>query len=151
MKSKPPKLSPITVTDDPPLGAEFSNPYDNTAASKDSSPRHVPTSIATVSSRFAFRGPPTAGEMGVTRQYTVVADVQLVVTQEKLFAAAVTVAFCGSNERPVIVNDPAPVCGTFKLICDPTGASNVSSTQSVPAAAPTVSTDGEPDPMKLID
>jgi hypothetical protein len=27
------KLSPITVTDDPPLGAEFSNPYDNTAAS----------------------------------------------------------------------------------------------------------------------
>jgi hypothetical protein len=33
VKSKPPKLSPITVTDDPPLGAEFSNPYDNTAAS----------------------------------------------------------------------------------------------------------------------
>ena len=93
VKSKPPKLSPITVTDDPPLGAEFSNPYDNTAASKDSSPRHVPTNIATVSSRFAFRGPPTAGEMGVTRQLTVVADVQLVVTQEKLFAAAETVAF----------------------------------------------------------
>ena len=27
------RLRPITVTDDPPLGAEFSNPYDNTAAS----------------------------------------------------------------------------------------------------------------------
>jgi hypothetical protein len=36
------KLSPITVTDDPPLGAEFSNPYDNVGASKESLPNLVP-------------------------------------------------------------------------------------------------------------
>jgi len=48
VKSKPPKLSPITVTDDPPLGAEFSNPYDNVGASKESLPNLVPANEPTV-------------------------------------------------------------------------------------------------------
>ena len=51
VKSKPPKLSPITVTDDPPLGAEFSNPYDNTAASNVMARTVEPTMDATVKPR----------------------------------------------------------------------------------------------------
>ena len=48
VKSKPPKLSPITVTDDPPLGAEFSNPNDNVGASKESLPNLVPANEPSV-------------------------------------------------------------------------------------------------------
>ena len=48
VKSKPPKLSPITVADDPPLGAEFSNPYDNVGASNVSLPNLVPANEPSV-------------------------------------------------------------------------------------------------------
>lgn len=128
------KLSPVTVTHEPPELAPFRKVLDATGASKLIPETNVPATAATVremgiKSEVVFEPP---------KQLTPVAEDHAAVTQAEALVCILAVKSSLPKLSPLTVTDEDPLDGTLRNPCEPTGASNVKDNPPVPAIAPTV-------------
>ena len=134
--SHPPKLSPTTLTELPPLTAEFSCPYDATAASKLCTALAVPATPPTLTADT-----PIIVLAPLLKHASVVADVHDDVPHTTISSAAVALRSTEPKLSPHTVTEPPPLAATFCNHPDPTAASKLYPSTCVPAAPPTVTLD----------
>ena len=134
VRSFEPKLSPLTVTESPPLLAAFAIEYDTIAASKENTDCSVPIVAPTVTCTSL-----PAVCMLLGRQITDVPDVHPPVWHARSPSRTLAVKSTSPRLSPLTVIDPPPLVAPFAYtIDDATGASYDSSSSPVPAAALTV-------------
>jgi hypothetical protein len=131
------KLSPVTVTIDPPLCAVFSVCFDANGASKLNVPTKVPPVAATVMVMKRAGSRPSGSE-APPRQLTEVEDDHEAVLHAECSKTTVAVSKVTPNWSPVTVTEACPDRGAFWLTSDTSGASKVNKVLAVPATAPTV-------------
>jgi hypothetical protein len=113
VKSLLPKLRPLTVTDDLPLNAAFSESFDATGASKVYVPTHVPATAPTVTPAWRIGCKPS-GTDAPPKQLTDVEDDQEDVEQAWSSKIDVEVRDAAPKLRPVTVTEACPLGGAFR-------------------------------------
>ena len=118
--SPTPKLSPQTVTELPPLTAEFNSPYDTTAASKLKTGADVPATPPTLTADI-----PNIVIIELLTHTIVVADVHDDVPHATISRAAVAVTSPTPKSSPQTVTEPLPLLGLFCAMSEAIGASKL--------------------------
>jgi hypothetical protein len=134
VRSFEPKLSPLTVTDSPPLFAAFTTEYDTTAASNENTDCSVPIPAPTVTPTSLL-----AVCMLLDKHTTDVPDVHPPVWHARMPSRTLAVKSTLPRLSPLTVIDPPPLVAPFTYtIDDVTGASYDSRSSPVPATPLTV-------------
>lgn len=117
VKSTPPKLSPVTVTDGPPLDGPFSTPNDATGASNENVAFAVPATAPIVTTAISM-GLNNPRDMHVTDELE---DHEAVLQNE--LNSLVAVKSRAPKARPATVTDEPPERAVFCSPAECTGAS----------------------------
>lgn len=134
VKSKEPKLNPVTVTDAPPERGMLRITFDNTGASKDSPSSIVPATAPTVTkllSKF------TLGTLGAAHA-TLVDDDHDAVRHAAKWIPDDCVKSSAPKFSPTTVTEAPPDNSRFNCACEIAGESKLNVLNCVPMVAPTV-------------
>ena len=134
--SKTPKLSPVTVTELPPLTALFNSPYEATAASKLSDALAVPTMLPTLTADT-----PQTVLAALPRHASAVAEIHDDLSHTTVSKTAVPLRSTEPKLSPLTVTELPPLNGPFCSHADPTAASKLYAALAVPARPPTLTAD----------
>jgi hypothetical protein len=133
LTSRAPKLSPITLTELPPLTAPFRKSAEMTGVSKLYELSSLPTTAPVVIAIARL-----AAAAASVRHCTLVAELQDPVVHIAPESIALDVMSYTPKLRPVTVTEDSPLSAPFENPCDTAGASNDITPSPVPAAPPTV-------------
>ena len=131
--SHTPKLSPTTLTELPPLTAEFSSPYDATAASKLYAALAVPATPPTLTADT-----PYIVLTELLRHASAVAELHDDVPHTAISSAPVALRSTELKLSPHTVTMLPPLNAPFRTHPDPTAASKLYTALAVPAMPPTL-------------
>jgi hypothetical protein len=134
--SHTPKLSPTTLTELPPLTAEFSSPYDATAASKLYAALAVPATPPTLTADT-----PYIVLTELLRHASAVADVHDDVPHTAISSAPVALRSTELKLSPTTLTELSPFNAPFRTHPDPTTASKLYAALAVPAMVPKIMAD----------
>ena len=135
--SETPKLSPVTVTELPPLTALFNSPYEATAASKLSDDAlAVPTMLPTLTADT-----PQTVLAALPRHASAVAEIHDDLSHTTVSKTAVPLRSTEPKLSPLTVTELPPLNGPFCTHADPTAASKLYAVLVVPARPPTLTAD----------
>ena len=134
--SETPKLSPVTVTELPPLTALFNSPYETTAASKLSDALAVPTMLPTLTADT-----PQTVLAALPRHASAVAEIHDDLSHTTVSKTAVPLRSTEPKLSPLTVTELPPLNGPFCTQPDPTAASKLYAALAVPATPPTLTAD----------